>query len=125
MRSSARLSSKRSSGSRPRPRATADLDHPQAAFGLQGSVEQWKGWVTAIDAETGTTKWKVQIPKPMLAAITATAGGLVFTGPPGRPGTCLRGGVRKGAVERRHREGHRDGVVSYPAGGSTWPQLPA
>jgi hypothetical protein len=46
----------------------------------QGPVEQWKGWVTAIDAETGTTKWKVQTPKPMRAAITATAGGLVFTG---------------------------------------------
>jgi alcohol dehydrogenase (cytochrome c) len=36
--------------------------------------------VTAFDPETGSVKWKIQTPKPMVAAITATAGGLVFTG---------------------------------------------
>ncbi len=49
-------------------------------FGRHDPVEQWKGWVTAFDPETGAVKWKVQTPKPMVAAITATAGGLVFTG---------------------------------------------
>jgi alcohol dehydrogenase (cytochrome c) len=49
-------------------------------FGRHDPVERWKGWVTAFDPETGAVKWKVQTPKPMVAAITATAGGLVFTG---------------------------------------------
>ena len=49
-------------------------------FGRHDPVEQWKGWVTAFDPESGDVKWKIQTPKPMVAAITATAGGLVFTG---------------------------------------------
>jgi alcohol dehydrogenase (cytochrome c) len=49
-------------------------------FGHHDPVGQWKGWVTAFDPETGEVKWKIQTPKPMVAAITATAGGLVFTG---------------------------------------------
>ena len=32
-----------------------------------------------LDAETGQIKWKLQTPKPMVAAITPTAGGVVFT----------------------------------------------
>ncbi|MFN2572079.1 MAG: pyrroloquinoline quinone-dependent dehydrogenase [Gemmatimonadales bacterium] len=56
------------------------MDDPQMAFGKMDPVERWKGWVTAIDAETGTVRWRVQTPKPMVAGITATAGGLVFTG---------------------------------------------
>jgi alcohol dehydrogenase (cytochrome c) len=49
-------------------------------FGRHDPVTKWKGWVTAFDPETGSVKWKIQTPKPMVAAITATAGGLVFTG---------------------------------------------
>ena len=36
--------------------------------------------MAALDAETGTIRWRVQTAKPMVAGITATAGGLVFTG---------------------------------------------
>jgi alcohol dehydrogenase (cytochrome c) len=49
-------------------------------FGRHDPVSEWKGWVTAFDPESGAVKWKIQTPKPMVAAITATAGGLVFTG---------------------------------------------
>jgi alcohol dehydrogenase (cytochrome c) len=49
-------------------------------FGRHDPVDRWKGWVTAFDAESGKVKWQIQTPKPMVAAITATAGGLVFTG---------------------------------------------
>lgn len=49
-------------------------------FGRHDPVDQWKGWITAFDAETGAVKWKLQTPKPMVAAITPTAGGVVFTG---------------------------------------------
>ena len=44
-------------------------------FGRHDPIKQWKGWVTAFDAESGKIRWKLQTPKPMVAAITATAGG--------------------------------------------------
>jgi alcohol dehydrogenase (cytochrome c) len=56
------------------------MDHQQMAFGIQDPTSRWKGWVTAVDAETGEVRWKVQTPKPMVAGITATAGGVVLTG---------------------------------------------
>jgi alcohol dehydrogenase (cytochrome c) len=49
----------------------AKLDPPPAG---------WKGWLTAVDAITGTVKWKYQSRRPMVAAVTSTAGGVVMTG---------------------------------------------
>ena len=49
---------------------------PTEAFGKFDPKENWKGWVTALNADDGTVKWKFQSPTPMLAAITATGGGL-------------------------------------------------
>ena len=39
-----------------------------------------RGWTTAVDPVTGAAKWHVKMPTPMIAALTPTAGGLVFTG---------------------------------------------
>ena len=38
------------------------------------------GWITAIDAETGKVKWKYEAGSPVVAGVTPTAGGVVFTG---------------------------------------------
>ncbi len=38
-----------------------------------------KGWLTAFNAKDGTVKWKFRAPAPVLAGVTPTAGGLVFT----------------------------------------------
>jgi alcohol dehydrogenase (cytochrome c) len=38
-----------------------------------------RGWITAVDAETGRARWKLPVAKPILAGVTPTAGGLVFT----------------------------------------------
>jgi alcohol dehydrogenase (cytochrome c) len=43
-------------------------------------VEKSRGWLTAIDAATGAVKWRYESRRPMLAAVTTTAAGLVFTG---------------------------------------------
>lgn len=37
-----------------------------------------RGWLTAFDADTGAVRWKIEAPKPVLAGVTPTAGGLVF-----------------------------------------------
>jgi alcohol dehydrogenase (cytochrome c) len=49
------------------------------AFGTFDPKEQWGGWITATDADSGVVRWKYRTPAPVLAAVTPTAGGLVFT----------------------------------------------
>ena len=44
-------------------------------------LEDWstaRGRLTAVDADSGTARWQFDAPKPILAGVTATAGGLVF-----------------------------------------------
>ena len=53
---------------------------PEHAFGRQDPKEMWGGWMTAVDADTGRVRWKYKSPTPLVAAVTPTAGGLVFTG---------------------------------------------
>jgi glucose dehydrogenase len=43
-------------------------------------IETAKGWTRAFDAATGKPVWSRETPSPMLAALTPTAGGVVFTG---------------------------------------------
>jgi alcohol dehydrogenase (cytochrome c) len=42
--------------------------------------EKATGWVMALDAATGNVRWKFNTPKPVVAGVTPTAGGLLFTG---------------------------------------------
>jgi alcohol dehydrogenase (cytochrome c) len=39
-----------------------------------------RGWLTSVDAENGAIRWKFRAPAPIVAGVTHTAGGLVFTG---------------------------------------------
>jgi alcohol dehydrogenase (cytochrome c) len=55
-------------------------DDPMAPFGHMDPVEQWGGWVYAVDADNGRQRWRYHSPSPLVAGITATEGGLVFTG---------------------------------------------
>jgi alcohol dehydrogenase (cytochrome c) len=93
------------------------MDDPQMAFGKLDPIERWKGWVVAIDAETGGVRWKVQTAKPMVAGITATAGGLVFTGD--LDGQVLAFDAMKGNILWRKQAGGAigGGVISFEAGG--------
>jgi PQQ-dependent dehydrogenase (methanol/ethanol family) len=87
-------------------------------FGKHDPVDRWKGWVTAFDAESGEIKWKIQTPKPMVAAITATAGGLVITGD--LDGHLLAYDASTGKELWRHATGKAigGGVISYAVGGT-------
>jgi alcohol dehydrogenase (cytochrome c) len=42
--------------------------------------DQAKGWLYAIDAGTGSVRWRQQWPTPLVAGVTATSGGVLFTG---------------------------------------------
>ena len=89
-------------------------------FGRHDPVEQARGWVTAFDAESGEIKWKVQTPRPMVAAITATAGGLVLTGD--LDGNLIAYDASTGKELWRNAIGKAigGGVISYDVGGTQY-----
>ena len=84
-----------------------DLDPPSKA----------QGWLTAVDASTGAVKWKYRSPRPMVAAVTTTAGNLVLTGE--LTGDFVAFDARNGDVLYRFNTGGPigGGVVTYSAGG--------
>ncbi|MGH7540193.1 MAG: pyrroloquinoline quinone-dependent dehydrogenase, partial [Gemmatimonadota bacterium] len=67
----------------------ADAPVPEAGQGWFGSVtpmtemfdppDSARGWLTAFDADSGTVRWQFAAPRPVLAAVLPTAGGLVFS----------------------------------------------
>lgn len=76
-----------------------------------------RGWVTAFDAESGEARWKYQAAKPILAAVTPTAGGIVFTADLG--GTLYAFDASSGRVLWQTDTGLSTGggIVTYTAGG--------
>ena len=84
---------------------------------IQEPASEAKGWITAFDADTGAVRWKFASPAPVVAGVTPTAGGLVFT-------ADLTGHLRAfdadtGAVlfELETGQSIGGGIVSYSAGG--------
>lgn len=62
-----------------------DPDYVRGQLKFGGSTkpapnEKATGWVTAVDSDTGTVKWKYRTEAPVVAAITPTAGGVTFAG---------------------------------------------
>jgi alcohol dehydrogenase (cytochrome c) len=47
-------------------------------FGQPDSTR--RGWLTALDGETGRVLWRYESATPLVAGVTSTQGGLVFTG---------------------------------------------
>jgi len=76
-----------------------------------------KGWITAFDAETGAVRWKFAAPVPVVAGVTPTAGGLVFTAD--LAGRFRAFDAESGAVLYELDTGQPvgGGIVSYSAGG--------
>ena len=96
------------------------LDFSGAAgggFGQFDPKDQWKGWITAVDADAGTVSWKHRVATPVLAGVTTTAGDLVITGD--MNGSLLVLDARTGAPLYSGPVGASigGGVVTYDAGG--------
>jgi alcohol dehydrogenase (cytochrome c) len=84
---------------------------------IQAPPDTAKGWITAFDADTGAVRWKFAAAAPVVAAVTPTAGGLLFT-------ADLTGRFRafdadNGAVLYELDTGQSigGGIVSYSAAG--------
>jgi alcohol dehydrogenase (cytochrome c) len=87
-------------------------------FGRPDSTR--RGWLTALDAETGKIRWQYASPTPLVAGITATAGGLVFTGD--LDGNVLAFDAVDGRILWRATTGQPigGGVVSYAVQGNQY-----
>jgi hypothetical protein len=82
--------------------------------------EKSKGWLTAFDASTGKERWKYGSPTPLVASVTATSGGVLFTGDLNNDFLVLN--TKTGDVLYRFNTGGSigGGVVSYALDGKQY-----
>ena len=75
-----------------------------------------KGWLQAIDAATGTVRWRNQWPTPLVAGVTVTSGDVLFTGDLNNDFLVID--VRDGKTLYRFNTGGSigGGVISYQIG---------
>lgn len=76
-----------------------------------------RGWLTSVDAESGRTRWKRAVSKPVLAGVTPTAGGLVFTADLGGHVYAFDAGDGHTLWETDTGQSIGGGIVAYLAGG--------
>lgn len=83
------------------------------------------GWLTALDAETGAVRWRFHAPKPVVSAVTPTAGGLVLGGDVA--GTFYALDKTDGKVLFQHAMGGSvaGGIVTYAVDGKQYVALTA
>ena len=76
-----------------------------------------RGWISAIDAVSGEMRWKYESPQPVVAAVTTTAGGVVFGGE--LTGHFVALDAKSGKVLHRFQTGGPigGGLVSYEISG--------
>jgi alcohol dehydrogenase (cytochrome c) len=86
-------------------------------LGTFDPVEKAKSLILAIDPHTGRTVWRRDRDGPGIAAVTATAGGLVFTGD--QNGAFLALDARTGSILYEFATGGAvgGGIATYEAGG--------
>ena len=87
------------------------------AFGTFDPKERWGGWVTATDADTGAVRWKYRTPAPVLAAVTPTAGGVVFAADMGAHAYAFDAGDGRVLWQATLDGAAGGGVVSYAVDG--------
>jgi alcohol dehydrogenase (cytochrome c) len=102
--------------------------------------ERSRGWLTALDASTGKERWKYASPTPLVAGVTATSGGVLFTGDLNNDflvldattghvlyrfntGGSIGGGVITYALDGKQYVAATSGMVSAFFGGSGLPAV--
>lgn len=84
---------------------------------LQDPPANARGWVTAFDAENGSVRWKYAASKPILAAVTPTAGGIVFTADLGGRFYAFDATTGRVLLQRDTGLSIGGGIITYTAGG--------
>lgn len=88
--------------------------------GSYKQVTEPRGWVTAVDADSGRVNWRYHAEAPVVAGITPTAGGIVFTGDLG--GNFLALDSKTGRLLHKYNTGGAvaGGVVTYAINGKQY-----
>lgn len=98
--------------------------HKPGDLFLAGSFEMVKtppnGWVTALDSNTGKIKWKYEVGAAMVAGITPTAGGLIFTGDLGGNFLALDSKTGKVLYKTNTNGAIAGGVLTYLLSGKQY-----
>ena len=84
---------------------------------IADAPEKARGWVTSFDADNGAVRWKKQLPHPVLAGVTPTAGGVVFTADLGGVLYALDASDGRILWQLDSGQSAGGGVISYYAGG--------
>jgi alcohol dehydrogenase (cytochrome c) len=99
----------------PDPKWVATVPYTGLAngWGTNDPSSQWSGWINAVDPRTGKMAWRIHTPAPMYAALTPTAGNVLFTGD--LNGNFLALNARSGRELYRFNTGGpiAGGVVTY------------
>jgi alcohol dehydrogenase (cytochrome c) len=87
--------------------------------------EKSRGWLTAFDAATGKEVWKYASPTPLVAGVTATSGGVLFTGD--LDNNFLALDAKSGKVLYRFNTGGTlgAGTVTYERNGKQYVAIPS
>jgi alcohol dehydrogenase (cytochrome c) len=90
----------------------------RAPFGVNDSTR--RGWLTAVDADDGSIRWRYASPTPIIAGVTATAGNVVFTGD--LNGNVLAFDATSGRELWRYASGAPigGGVITYAVDGTEY-----
>src|ERR1019366_1424731 len=88
--------------------------------GSLDSGSEPQGWLTAVDASTGAVKWKYQSKRPMVSAVTATKGDVVFTGELTGDFLALDAGDGKVLYRFNTGGGMGGGIVTYREAGKQY-----
>jgi len=82
-----------------------------------GGADAARGWVHAVDGDTGSIVWKYHAEAPVVAGVTPTAGGVVFSGD--LDGNLLALDAKTGTELYKLNTGGAiaGGVITYEAGG--------
>ena len=79
-----------------------------------------KGWIYSIDAASGSVRWRKQWPTPLVAGLTATSGGLLFTGDFNNDFVAIDAKDGKTLYQFNTGGSIGGGVISYDIGGKQY-----
>ena len=107
-------------GPDPKWQATIPYTGLLNGYGTNDPISEWAGWINAVDPKTGAMKWRKKWPTPMYAAVTPTAGGVLFTGD--LDGNFLAFDASDGNELYRFDTGGpiAGGIVTYERGGKQY-----
>ena len=89
-------------------------------FGKMDPLARRRGWLTAVDAQSGSVRWRYASPSPLVAGVTATGGGLVFAAD--LSGNLMAFDERDGSIRFRYATGQPigGGIVTYLVNGKQY-----